>query len=81
MAFFRLLLNLTKKSCYMYETFMEKAIFFMSHGQISEIVGDEPWMYSEINCLCNVASGKKIWLTLRLKRKSMDLWQLDPILR
>jgi hypothetical protein len=44
----------------------------MSHGQISEIIDDEPWMDSEINCLCNVASGRKIWLTLGSKRKSVD---------
>jgi hypothetical protein len=30
-------------------------------------------MDSEINCLCNVASGRKIWLTLGLNRKSADL--------
>jgi hypothetical protein len=61
-----------KKTCYIYEAFMEKPNFFVSHGQISEIIGDEPWMDSEINCLCNVASGRKIWLTLGSKRKSVD---------
>ncbi len=61
-----------KKSCYIYEVFMEKLDFFVSHGQICEIIGDEPWMDSEINCLCNVASGRKIWLTLGSKRKSVD---------
>jgi hypothetical protein len=25
-----------------------------------EIIGDELWMDSEINCLCNVASDRKI---------------------
>jgi hypothetical protein len=55
---------------------MEKFIFFMSHGQIYEIICDEPWMDSEINCLCNVASGKKIWLTLGSKRKSVDLMEI-----
>ncbi len=56
---------------------MEKSIFFVSHGQISEIIDDEPWMDSEINCLCNVASGRKIWLTLVLKRKSMDSMEIN----
>ncbi len=56
---------------------MEKSIFFMSHGQISEIIGDEPWMDSEINCLCNVASGRKIWLTLGSKRKSVDPMEIN----
>ncbi len=44
---------------YIYEVFMEKSNFFVSHGQIYIIIGDEPWMDSEINCLCNVASGRK----------------------
>jgi hypothetical protein len=61
-----------KKTRYIYKAFMEKSIFFVSHGQISEIIGDEPWMDSEINCLCNVASGRKIWLTFGSKRKSVD---------
>jgi hypothetical protein len=66
-----------KKTCYIYEAFMEKLIFFVSHGQISEITGDEPWMDSEINCLWNVASGRKIWLTLGSKRKSMDPMEIN----
>ncbi len=49
----------------------------MSHGQIYEIIGDEPWRDSEINCLCNVASGRKIWLTLGSKRKSMDPMEIN----
>jgi hypothetical protein len=66
-----------KKTCYIYKAFMEKLIFFVTHGQISEIIGDEPWMDSEINCLCNVASGRKIWLTLGLKRKSMHPMEIN----
>ncbi len=65
-----------EKTCYIYEAFMEKSIFFVSHGQISEIIGDEPWMDSEINCLCNVASGRKM-LTLGLKRKSVDPMKIN----
>jgi hypothetical protein len=34
-------------------------------------------MDSEINCLCNVASGRKIWLTLGSKRKSMDPMEIN----
>jgi hypothetical protein len=66
-----------KKTCYIYEAFMEKSIFFMSHEQISEIIGDEPWMDFEFNCLCNVASGRKIWLTLGSKRKSVDPMEIN----
>jgi hypothetical protein len=43
-----------KKICYIYKAFMEKSIFFVRHGQISEIIGDELWMDSETNCFCNV---------------------------
>ncbi len=66
-----------KNDCYVYKVFMKKPNFFVSHGQIYEIIGDEPWMDSEINCLCNVASGKKIWLTLGLKRKSVDPMEIN----
>jgi hypothetical protein len=66
-----------EKTHYIYKAFMEKSIFFISHGQISEIIGDEPWMNSEINCLCNVASGRKIWLTLGSKRKSVDPMEIN----
>ncbi len=34
-------------------------------------------MDSEINCLCNVASGRKIWLTLGLKRKSINPMEMN----
>jgi hypothetical protein len=56
---------------------MEKSIFFVSHGQISEIIGDEQWMDSEINCLCIVASDRKISLTLDSKRKSRDPMEIN----
>ncbi len=66
-----------EKSCYIYGVFMEKSIFFVSHGQIHEFIGDEPWMDSEINCLCNVASDRKIWSTLGSKRKSVDPTEIN----
>ncbi len=34
-------------------------------------------MDSEINCLCNVASDRKIWLTLGSKRKSVDPMEIN----
>jgi hypothetical protein len=49
-----------KSTRYKYKAFMEKSIFVVSHGQISKIIGDELWMDSEINCLCNVATGREI---------------------
>jgi hypothetical protein len=66
-----------EKTRYIYKAFMEKSNYFVSHGQISEIMGDEPWMDSEINCLCNVASGRKIWLTLGSTRKSVDPMEIN----
>ncbi len=66
-----------KKTSYIYKAFMEKLIFFVSYGQISEIIGYEPWMDSEINCLCKVGSGRKILLTLGSKRKSVDPMEIN----
>jgi hypothetical protein len=44
----------------------------VNYGQITDIIGDEPWIDSEITCLCNMASDCKIMLTLGSKRKSFD---------
>jgi hypothetical protein len=66
-----------KNNYYIYEVFMEKSIFIVSRGQIYEIIGDELWMDSEINCLCNVASGKKMWLTLGSKRKFVNPMEIN----
>ncbi len=74
---FLLFVEPDKNNSFIYKVFMEKSNFFVSHGQIYEIIGDEPWMDSEINCLCNVASGRKIWLTLGLKRKSVDPMEIN----
>ena len=74
---FSLTVEPDKNNCYIYKVFMEKSIFFLSHGQIFEIIGDEPWMDSEINCLCNVASGRKKWLPLGSKRKFVDPMEIN----
>jgi hypothetical protein len=73
---FSLTVEPNKNNCYIYKVFMEKSNIFVSNGQIYGIIGDEPWMDSEINCLCNVASGRKIWLTLGSKRKSVDQMEM-----
>jgi hypothetical protein len=31
-----------KNNCYIYKAFMEKSNCYVSHGQIDEIIGDEP---------------------------------------
>jgi hypothetical protein len=76
-GFFPLTVEPDKKTHYIYKVFMEKTIYFVSHGQISEIIGDELWMDSEINCLCNVASGREIWLTLGSERKSVNPMEIN----
>jgi hypothetical protein len=76
-GFFPLTVEPEKNIHYIYKVLMEKSIFFESHGQIYEIIGDELWMDSEINRLCNKASGRKIWLTLGSKRKFLDLMEIN----
>ncbi len=54
---------------YMYKIYMEKSRFYVNYGQISNIIGDETWMMSEIHCLCNLSSHRILMLTLSSKRK------------
>ncbi len=54
---------------YIYEIYMDKSRFYVSYGQISDIIGDEPWMKSEVHCLCNLSSHRILMLTLGSKRK------------
>ncbi len=55
---------------FIYEIYMEKSMFNVYYGQISDIIGEEPWIRSEVNCLCNVASEWKVMLTLGAKKKN-----------
>ncbi len=48
---------------------MDKSRFYVSYGQISNIIGDEPWMKSEVHCLCNLSSHRILMLTMGSKRK------------
>jgi hypothetical protein len=48
---------------------MDKSSFYVTYGQISDIIGDEPWMKSEVHCLCILSSHKKLMLKLDSKRK------------
>jgi hypothetical protein len=50
---------------------MDKLRFYVNYGQISNIIGDEPWMKSEVHCLCNLSSHRLLMLTLGSKRKPM----------
>ena len=42
-----------------------------------DIIGEEEWMKGELNCICNIASGRKVSLTWGLKKKSSDRSQLS----
>jgi len=54
---------------FIYEIYMERSNFYVYYAQISDIIGEEPWIRSEVNCLCNVASERKVLLTLGAKKK------------
>jgi hypothetical protein len=57
---------------YIYEDYLDRSHNYVRNGQITEIIGEEPWMDSEITCHCNMESDCKIMLTLGSKRKSFD---------
>ena len=50
--------------------------FYVNSAQIMDIIGEEEWMKGELNCICNIASGRKVSLTWRLKKKSSNWSQL-----
>jgi hypothetical protein len=54
-----------------YKICMDKSRFYVNYGQISDIIGDEPWMKSEVRCLCNLSSHRILMLRLGSKRKSI----------
>jgi hypothetical protein len=54
---------------YIYGIYIDKSRFYVNYGQMSNIMGDEPWMKSEVHCLCNLSSHRILMLTLGLKRK------------
>jgi hypothetical protein len=54
---------------YIYTIYMDKLRFYVNYGQISNIIGDERWMKSEVHCLCNLSSHRILKLTLGSKRK------------
>ena len=55
---------------YIYEIYRQKKRVYVNYDQISDIIGDEPWLKSEVHCLCNLASERTIMLTLGAKRKN-----------
>ena len=63
---------------FMYKIYMEKSMFNVYYGQMSDIISEEPWVRSEANCLCNVASERKVMLTLGAKKK-IHLQRVQPL--
>ncbi len=55
--------------CYICEIYMDTLRFYVNYGQVSNIIGDELWMKSEVHCLCNLSSHRIPMLTLDSKRK------------
>ncbi len=43
---------------------------YVNYNQISDIIGDEPCLKSEVHCLCNLSSARTIMLTLGTKKKN-----------
>jgi hypothetical protein len=54
-----------------------QSTFYVNSAQIMGIIGEEAWMKGELNCICNIASGKKVSLTWGSKKKSSDRSQLS----
>ncbi len=61
--------------CYIYEIYMDKLRFYVNYGQISDIIGDEPWMKSEVHCLCNLSSHRFKEETHHQQRWIVQCWQ------
>jgi hypothetical protein len=53
---------------YIYKIYMDKLRFYVNYVQISDIIGYEPWIKSEVHCLCNLSSHRILMFTLGSKR-------------
>jgi hypothetical protein len=51
--------------------------FYVNYAQIMDIIGEEEWMKGEMNCICNIASSRKVTLTWGAKKKSSNRSQLS----
>jgi hypothetical protein len=51
--------------------------FYVNYAQILNIIGEEERMIGEMNCICNIASSRKVTLTWRAKKKSSNRSQLS----
>jgi len=57
---------------YIYEVIMDKRRCYVDYGRISDILGDEPWLKSEVHCLCNLSGERTVMLHLGSKRKEKN---------
>ena len=46
-------------------------------SHIMDIIGEKKWMKGVLNCICNIASGRKVSLTWGSKKKSSNRSQLS----
>ncbi len=46
-----------------------QSIFYVNSDPIMDIIGEEEWMKGGLNCICNIASGRKVSLTWGWKKK------------
>jgi hypothetical protein len=53
--------------CYIYKIF--QMINTINLGQISDIIGEEEWLYGEVSCLCNIALSWIISLSWGAKKE------------
>ena len=54
-----------------------KSTFCVNSVEIMDILGEEEWMKGELNCICYIASGRKVSLTWGPKKKSSNRSQLS----
>ena len=63
------------KKDHIYQVTMDndaQSTFYVNSTLIMDIIGEEEWMKGELNCICNIASGRKVSLTWGLKKKLSD---------
>jgi hypothetical protein len=54
-----------------------QSIVYVNLELIMNIIGEEEWMKGELNCICNIASGRKVSLTWGSKKKLSNRSQLS----
>jgi hypothetical protein len=49
-----------------------QSTFYVNSALIMDIIGEGEWMKGELNCICNIASGRKVTLTWGSNKKSSN---------